>query len=97
MPPELRPGGFASVDIHSGTMQAPMLPESALQADNQGNYVYVVGRNNKVEHRAIKIGMVTDQGIAVAQGLTGGERVVLRAGAFLSAGETVNPAISHDD
>jgi RND family efflux transporter MFP subunit len=92
--PELRPGGFATVDIHSGTLQAPLLPESALLADNQGNYVFVVGKNNKVERRAIKIGLVTDKGVAVAQGLTGGERVVLRAGAFLSAGESINPVIA---
>jgi RND family efflux transporter MFP subunit len=92
--PELRPGGFATVDIHSGTLQAPLLPESALLADNQGNYVFVVGKNNKVERRAIKIGLVTDKGVAVAQGLTGGERVVLRAGAFLTAGEAINPVIA---
>ncbi len=92
--PQLRPGGFASVDIHAGTMQAPMLPESALLADAQGNYVFVVGKRNKVERRAIKIGMVTDKGIAVAQGLTGGERVVLRAGAFLSPGESINPVLA---
>lgn len=92
--PELRPGGFAQVDIRSGTLQAPMLPESALLADNQGNYVYIVGKGNKVERRAIRIGLVTDKGIAVAQGLTGAERVVLRAGAFLSAGESISPVLA---
>lgn len=92
--PELRPGGFATVDIHAANIQAPMLPESALLADNQGNYVFIVGPHNKVERRAIKIGLVTDKGIAVAQGLTGGERVVLRAGAFLSAGESINPVLA---
>ena len=35
--------------------------------------------------------MVTEKGVAIAQGLTGHERVVLRAGAFLSEGETVDP------
>ena len=92
--PELRPGGFASVDIHSGTLQAPMLPESALLADSHGSYVFVVGKGNKVERRAIKIGMVTDKGVAITQGLSGQERVVLRAGAFLSAGESINPVIA---
>jgi HlyD family secretion protein len=92
--PALRPGGFATVDIQSGTMQAPLLPESAMLADNQGNYVFVVGKGNKVERRAIKIGLVTDKGIAVAQGLTGSERVVLRAGAFLSGGESINPILA---
>ena len=92
--PALRPGGFADVTIRTGTMQAPMLPESALLADNQGNYVLVVGAHNKVERRAIRVGLVTDKGIAVAQGLTGGERVVLRAGAFLSPGETIQPVLA---
>lgn len=92
--PELRPGGFASVDIHAGTMQAPMLPESALLADAQGNYVFVVGKGNKVIRRAIRIGLVTDKGIAVAQGLSGSERVVLRAGAFLSPGESIQPVLA---
>jgi hypothetical protein len=31
--PAIRPGGFASADIR-GTVRAPLLPESALQADH---------------------------------------------------------------
>jgi hypothetical protein len=33
--------------------------------------------------------MLTDNGIAIVDGLSGSERVVLRAGAFLSPGESV--------
>src|SRR3546814_7214530 len=40
----IRPGGFASVRIVSGTTQAPLLPESAVQSDEKGNYVYEIGR-----------------------------------------------------
>ena len=89
--PDIRPGGFASAEIHSGTVSAPLLPESALQADNQGSYVYVVGAGSKAERRRVKIAMVTDRGVAIGQGLTGHEQVVLRAGGFLSEGETVQP------
>ena len=89
--PDIRPGGFASADIRSGSVMAPLLPESALQADAQGNYVYIVGKDNKAERRRVKIAMVTDKGVAIANGLSGHERVVLRAGAFLSEGETVDP------
>ena len=71
-----------------------MLPESALQADSQGSYVYVIGDHNKAERRPVKIGIVTDGGVAITQGLVGNEKVVLRAGAFLSAGETVNPQVA---
>ena len=89
--PELPPGGFASAEIKSGSVVAPMLPESAILSDNKGSYVYVVGKDNKVERRDIKLGMVTDQGIAIVAGLSGSERVVLRAGGFLSPGEVIKP------
>lgn len=91
--PELRPGGFASATIQGGSVVAPVLPESALLSDNAGSYVYIVGANNKVERRAIKTGAITDSGVVVTEGLTGSERVVQRAGAFLSAGETVKPRV----
>ena len=74
-------------------MVAPLLPESALQADARGNYVYVVGKGNKAERRPVTVGILTEKGIAIAHGLSGNERVVLRAGAFLSEGESVNPRV----
>ena len=87
--PELRPGGYANVVIVAGSIVAPLLPESAVLADNSGSYVYIVGADNKVARRAVKTGMLTGDGIAITEGLTGSERVVLRAGAFLTPGESV--------
>jgi len=87
----LRPGGFASVEIVAGSQQAPVLPESAIQSDEKGNYVYIVDKANKVVRRPVTTGVVTPKGIAVVQGLAGNERVVLRAGGFLNPGETVRP------
>jgi len=89
--PALRPGGFATAEIVSGTIQAPLLPESAVQSDEKGNFVLIVGKGNKVERRDVKVGSVTSTGIPVLSGLTGKERVVLTAGAFLNPGETVIP------
>lgn len=91
--PELRPGGFASVDILAGTVLAPLLPESAILSDAKGSYVYVVGADNKVQRRPVKTGTVTDTGIAVIAGLNGTERIIQRAGAFLSPGEVVKPTL----
>jgi RND family efflux transporter MFP subunit len=87
----IRPGGFASASIRSGAAQAPMLPESAVQSDERGNYVFVVNAQNKVERRDVKVGSVSDAGITIATGLSGRERVVLTAGAFLNPGESVVP------
>lgn len=89
--PELRPGGFASVTIKSGTMVASVLPESAILSDAQGSYVFVVGKDNKAERRPIKQGQITAQGIVITEGLNGSERVVVRAGGFLQPGEIIKP------
>ena len=89
--PGLRPGGFASAVINAGTIVAPMLPESAVMSDDKGNYVYIVGKDDKVVRRAVTTGLVTDRGIAIVSGLTGQERVVMRAGGFLNPGDKVKP------
>lgn len=90
---ELRPGGFATARINSGTVTATILPESAVLADDDGSFVYIINQDNKAVRTAITTGMVTAQGVVITQGLTGNERVVLRAGGFLTAGESVNPQI----
>ncbi len=89
----LRPGGFASVTINAGAITAPILPESAIQNDTQGHFVYVVGSDNKVARRAVKTGEVTPDGLAIVEGLDGTERIVVYAGGFLTSGETVNPKL----
>jgi RND family efflux transporter MFP subunit len=89
--PELRPGGFASASIKAGTLVAPVLPESAILSDGKSSYVYIVGADNKAMRRDVKTGSIVANGIVVSEGLTGSERVVLRAGGFLQPGETVKP------
>jgi HlyD family secretion protein len=91
--PGLRPGGFATARIASGTVVAPVLPESAVLSDDQGAFVYVIDSDNKAQRRSVTTGSVTAAGIVVTEGLTGRERVVLRAGGFLTEGETVNPQL----
>ncbi|MFA6218857.1 MAG: efflux RND transporter periplasmic adaptor subunit [Erythrobacter sp.] len=89
--PDLRPGGFATARIRSGTVVAPVLPESAIMSDDSGSYVLIVGGDNKVEKRTVTLGTVTDRGIIINSGLDGKEQVVLRAGGFLNPGEAVKP------
>jgi len=89
--PAIRPGGFAEAKINSGTTAAPLLPQSAVLSDEKGNYVYVVNAKNEVERRSIKIGTITDDGVTIADGLSGQESVVLSAGPFLNPGQKVAP------
>lgn len=89
--PSVRPGGFAEAKIASGSTTAPLLPQSAVLSDAQGNYVFVVNAQNKVERRAIKVGTIDDDGVTVVAGLSGQEAVVLSAGAFLNPGQKIAP------
>ncbi|SCW64178.1 RND family efflux transporter, MFP subunit [Sphingobium faniae] len=89
----IRPGGFASATIVSGSGQSTVLPESAVQSDDKGNYVYIVGNGNQVERRDITVGQVSDTGVSVKSGITGQERIVETAGAFLTSGQKVKPEL----
>lgn len=91
--PALRPGGFATAQIVGGASTVPMLPESAVLSDAKGNYVYIVDGANKAARRDVKTGPVTDQGVSITGGLSGTERVVVAAGAFLAPGQTVKPVL----
>ena len=87
----LRPGGFAAAEIRAGSTTAPLLAESAVLTDDAGTYVMIVGPNNTVQRRAVRIANVTDRGVVIGQGLNGNERVVESAGAFLNPGERIRP------
>ena len=89
----LRPGGFASAAIVAGSTDVPQLPNAAIQSDDKGNYVYVVGPDNVIVRRGVKVGEVSDRGVAIAEGLNGTEKVVQSAGAFLNAGQKVKPTL----
>lgn len=92
--PALRPGGFAAARIVSGTREAPLLPESAVQSDNKGNYVYLIDAKDTVVRRDVTVGDVSDVGVAIISGLSGTERVVMSAAAFLNPGEKVKPTLT---
>jgi RND family efflux transporter MFP subunit len=88
---ELRPGGFAQAVLETGSSVAPLLPESAVQSDDKGQFVYIINEKNEVVRRDVRIGEVTDNGITIAEGLNGTERIVESAGAFLNPGQKVRP------
>src|SRR5690606_2454370 len=91
--PLLRPGAFAHGFVMAGEARKPILPHSALQADATGAFVYVVGEENKVLRRPVRVGKAVEQGIIIEDGLTGEEQVVASAGAFLREGETIAPIV----
>ena len=91
----LRPGGFATARIETGIVTAPLLPETAIMSDDEGSYVYVLDKEDKAQRRNVETGRVNERGIIVTGGLDGSERVVMRAGGFLTEGDKVNPVAAN--
>ena len=57
--------------------KALAVPRSAVLADQQGDYVFVVDKDNKVEKRPVKLGQSTPALAAVTSGLSEGDNVVV--------------------
>ena len=91
--PGLRVGAFANATIAAGSATRPVLPQSAVMVDDAGSFVYVVGSGGAIARRSVKVGSVSEQGMSIVGGLTGTEKIVLSAGAFLTPGEKVKPVI----
>ena len=65
-------------------------------SDNGQSFVYIVKDDNTVARRNVRTGLITDDGVAIVEGLTGTEKVVLRAGGFLKPGEKVSPKVRRE-
>ncbi len=90
----LRPGGFATARLTFGTIDAPLLPQSAVLAADGGSYVYIIDSTNKAVKRSVTVADVSADGVAIGSGLDGSERVVVSAGAFLNPGQKVQPVFA---
>jgi HlyD family secretion protein len=87
--PALRPGAFARAEVTIARARRPVLPKTAVFSDADGSYVYVIDAQGRAIRHAVRVADVSDQGVVIASGLTGDERVVKTAGGFLRDGESV--------
>jgi RND family efflux transporter MFP subunit len=90
--PSLRPGAFARAQVRVSEAERAVLPQTAVLADAQGNYVLIVNDKNETERRAVHVADTTAEGFVIDSGLKGDERVIGTAGGFLRAGEKVRVA-----
>ncbi len=67
------------------------IPRKAVLSDQQGEYVYVVGSDNKVEQRRIKLGQSTAGTAVVSSGLKDGEMVISEGVQRVRPGIEVSP------
>jgi HlyD family secretion protein len=92
---DLRPGAFARANIHVDSVPGVLLPQTAVLSDDKGNYVLVVGADDKLQRRDVTVAGARPEGLLVSAGLEGSERVIAIAGAFLREGEAVQIASPH--
>ena len=89
---ELLPGLYGKVLAEYGEKrQAVLIPGRAVQTDQQGDYIFVMDENKKVERRTIKMGQRFDSLVEIIQGLKDSETFVLNGFINVSSGQTVNP------
>jgi multidrug efflux system membrane fusion protein len=73
----LWPGQFVNATLTLAVIpQAVLVPSEAIQTGQEGPFVYVVGRDMKVESRPVVPGAVIDTETIIKRGLSAGETVV---------------------
>lgn len=92
----LVPGQFVRVRIPVGRLdKALLVNDTAIQSNQTGSYVLVVGQDNTVEQRAVQTGPVEGPLRVITSGLAAGERVVIGAIQRAVPGSKVEPVAGH--
>jgi membrane fusion protein (multidrug efflux system) len=88
----LLPGMFVTIRLTLGTLHGAFLvPQSAIQRDNDGAYVYVVGADDKIVEKRVSLGDQHGADWIVLGGVDAGARVVVSGIQKAKAGEKVKP------
>ncbi len=99
----LRPGQYAKIRVAAETRKGAMLiPQQAVQQLQGSNQVVIVGEDNKVDIRPVKVGEQVSVKVGeqvgnmwiITQGLKPGERIVVSGAQKVKAGMVVNPKLS---
>jgi RND family efflux transporter MFP subunit len=89
------PGLFARLRVPVGPPQpALLIPNHALGADQQGNFVLVVNTDNIVEYRPVETGPQIDDMRVICSGITAQESVIINGLQRGRPGLAVNPVLA---
>ncbi len=88
----LQPGAFVTVGVGTTTPTIAMtVPQAAVQQDQGGRFVLVVGEDNQVETRRIETGSKQGTDWVVQSGLDEGDMVIVEGLQRIRPGVAVNP------
>ncbi|WP_298257126.1 efflux RND transporter periplasmic adaptor subunit [Bradyrhizobium sp.] len=89
---ELTDNEFVTVALEGvQPVEVIAIPRSAVLSDQQGDYVFVLGADNKAEQRRIKLGQSTSTVASVTSGLSAGEKVIVEGMQRVRPGQAVAP------
>lgn len=88
----LLPGTFVRVRLAQAVAQDVItVPQGAVQSGPQGQYVLLVGPDNKVVSRPIRVGAMAGDRFVIDSGLAGGETVIVSGVQKIRPGSVVKP------
>jgi RND family efflux transporter MFP subunit len=73
----LTPGIFGRVQLFGGEYDALLIPDSAIVSDQARKIVFVVGENDTVQAKPVKLGPIVDGLRVIREGLAATDNVVL--------------------
>ena len=86
----LLPGAYVTVLVKcENGRRAPVVPQSAVQIDRKGRYVFVVDDEDRVHERRIETGAAIDADWVVTSGLSAGERVIVQGVQKVKPGQII--------
>jgi len=89
---ELTDGEFVTVLLEGvQPVEVLAIPRAAVLSDQQGDYIFVVGPDNKAEQRRIQLGQSTPTLAAVINGLSTGDKVIVEGLQRVRPGQPVSP------
>ena len=94
---QLWPGTFVNVDLTTSVVaNALTVPTDALQQNDRGQFVYVVGADNRVAARPVEVAQRLHAVALISKGLQVGETVVVQGQYRLTPGTVVAAAKPSD-
>lgn len=90
----LLPGQYVNVVVRcSAGKRLPVVPQSAVQEDREGRYVFIVDVDNRVQQRRIETGVVVGTNWAVESGLMTGETIIVQGVQKVRPGQIVETVV----
>lgn len=88
-------GVSAKVYLFTGEANDTLaVPYQALNSDVDGDYVYIVNKENLIERKDVKIGLVTDEYYEIVEGIEAGDKVITNVTKDMKPGDEYVSAVN---